>query len=84
MTNWNFEGEAIAPFGGPDAMIANLKAQVFADKELRYLAIASELPASRLTITRASDLPHRRTGDHGKNAASLDRAPGSGVISAKR
>jgi cytolysin-activating lysine-acyltransferase len=34
--------EAIAPFGGPEAMIQNLKDQVFADKELRYLTMNAE------------------------------------------
>jgi hemolysin-activating ACP:hemolysin acyltransferase len=34
--------EAIAPFGRPDAMIQNLKAQVFPDKELRYLAMGAD------------------------------------------
>ena len=30
--------EAIAPFGGAEAMVADLKANVFAGKEVRYLA----------------------------------------------
>jgi cytolysin-activating lysine-acyltransferase len=34
--------EAIAPFGGPEAMIKNLKSQVFADRELRYLTMTPE------------------------------------------
>lgn len=34
--------EAIAPFGGPEEMIKNLKAQVFADTQLRYLALSPE------------------------------------------
>jgi cytolysin-activating lysine-acyltransferase len=34
--------EAIAPFGGPEEMIKNLKAQVFPDKELRYLTMNAE------------------------------------------
>lgn len=34
--------EAFAPFGGPDEMIKNLKAQVFSDKELRYLAMTAD------------------------------------------
>jgi hemolysin-activating ACP:hemolysin acyltransferase len=34
--------EAIAPFGGPEEMIKNLKSHVFPDKELRYLALNAE------------------------------------------
>ena len=34
--------ESIAPFGGPEAMIKNLKDQVFADKELRYLTMSAD------------------------------------------
>jgi cytolysin-activating lysine-acyltransferase len=32
--------EAIAPFGGAEAMIQNLKEQVFAEKKLRYLTMS--------------------------------------------
>ena len=34
--------EAIAPFGGAEEMIVNLKAQVFPDRALRYLAMTAD------------------------------------------
>lgn len=33
--------EVISPFGGPEAMIKNLKEQVFQDKEIRYVSISN-------------------------------------------
>lgn len=35
----NTHVEAIAPFGGAEEMVKDLKAKVFADRELRYLAV---------------------------------------------
>ena len=34
--------EAIAPFGGAEAMVADLRANVFAGKEVRYLATGTD------------------------------------------
>jgi hemolysin-activating ACP:hemolysin acyltransferase len=34
--------EAIAPFGGPEEMIKDLKANVFPTREVRYVAVTSE------------------------------------------
>jgi cytolysin-activating lysine-acyltransferase len=34
--------EAIAPFGGPEEMIKDLKANVFATREVRYVAMTTE------------------------------------------
>jgi cytolysin-activating lysine-acyltransferase len=34
--------EAIAPFGGPEEIVQNLKSQVFPDREMRYLALSAE------------------------------------------